>query len=220
MSKKIIAYTDASSYNNGKKIPSKPQHSCSSGIFVIDNCIIYGTYNFNPNTTNQYGELYAIYMMLTEFYVMATKSKIYKPPYRLELYSDSAFSVNSINIYIKGWLRKTTKDGIWLNSSNAPVIYQRMFEEIYEIINDDDDFEIKIRHIKGHLDFRSRLDIKKAYTSWGKNNGGQVSIDQLKSHIYFNNICDEYAKDALFNSMKGWIENERTRKRFESFISG
>lgn len=209
---KISAYTDAAAFNNGKKDPKLPEHSCSAAVLVYEDEVIYATSYHNPNTSISYGELFAIYMILTDFSKMAKNMPDNR--YKLTLYSDSAYCVQSLTSWIKSW-KKQIVNGIWQNSTGA-VAYQEMMTIIDDIINDDS-FDITIRHIKGHIDVSKPADIAKAMKTWKNINKCKVTEQDICKHVFYNNVCDNYARKSLKKAMGG-KDNDRVRKKFKKYI--
>lgn len=233
----FMAYTDAASYNNGKRAyPNKPENTCSAGVVTLGDNIIYSFHNYNPNTTISYGELYAIRTLLVEFVPLMKGTKC-----KLILHTDSEYCFKSINIWYKNWINKA-RNGIWY-SSTGPVPYQRMFEEILSLMRNNN---IEIKHVSGgHFNV---LDPKSIYrtdkygniieTMYGKfpkaeyqkaiktcqerflrNNKEKITKTQAEDHMFFNNICDQIAKKGLEYGMDGSDCRERKRKSFEKFIT-
>ena len=211
----LDAYTDASSYNNGRKDPSKPEHSASAGFILYDNIIIDSQYNFNPNSSISYGELFAIYMIINEVYQIATESE---QKVVLSLYSDSSYCVQSINVWSKGWRKHINRRGEWTNSSGEPVVYQEMLEAILDMM-DTEYLKVKIYHVSGHV-FESKKKFKKAFKVFARINGFEPSEDELSRHSVFNDIVDNYAKAVLELGLKGKIKDERQRKKFRKYLFG
>lgn len=228
----FMAYTDAASYNNGKRChPNKPENTCSAGVVTLGDNILYSFHNYNPNTTISYGELYAIYTLLKEFVPLLEGTKC-----KLILHTDSEYCFKSLNIWYKNWI-KNSKNGIWQNTK-GPVPYQRMMEEILCIMKNNN---VQIKHVSGgHFDvlnpkslYRNdlgykglsvpRLEYVKAINTcikrFYRNNGEELNEKQAISHMFFNNICDQIAKKGLEYGMDGSDCYERKRKSFKKFIT-
>ena len=232
----FMAYTDASSYNNGRRAhPNEPENSCSAGVVVLDHTIVYSFHNYNPDTTISYGELYAIYTLLKEFTPL-----IYDTNCRLVLHTDSEYCFKSITQWYRNW-KKNSIAGIW-QTPRGPVPYQEMLEEIINMVKESKSI---IKHVSGgHFDV---LDESKLYLTdkWGdiiegpygpiprkpykdailtcqkrylRNNGEKISQSQAAYHMFFNNICDQIAKAGLEYGMDGSISYEPKRKSFKKFI--
>lgn len=223
----FMAYTDASSYNNGRRNPNQPEHSCSAGLVSIDSYVVYSFHNYNPNTSISYGELFAIHTLLSEFVPLLKGTKC-----KLILHTDSEYSFKSINIWYKNW-KKNAKRGVWY-SSTGPVSYQNMLEEILEMV---DNKQIIIKHISGgHIDILNEDNVSEkkwlkrlmrqlyavmdtCKTRYLRNNNQRITDEEAERHIFWNNICDQMAKEGLYRGMKGVKSCERKRKSFKQFIS-
>lgn len=211
----INAYTDAASYNNGRKIAEQPQHSCSAAILVYDDQIIYSTNYFNEDTTSSYGEMFAIYMILMDFKNLYKKGLRSGKDTKVELrvHSDSAYCVTTFNTNLKQWKRRSV--GGVLYNTTGPIAYQDMILSIDELMKDNE-YKVKLLHIKGHVS--SQKDFVKARQSWERFNGSYISDERLNTHVYFNNIVDKYAVSSLKAKMGGESSNDRTRKRFKKRV--
>lgn len=222
MSNKIIAYTDAASFNNGRKNPRLPEHTCSAYVMLFDDTIIDSNIYFNPNTTNSYGEMYAIFMAIHDFTDLVKKSK--RKDLELEIYSDSGYCVQAFNKWLKGWMSRSTVDGIWLKSSGDPVMYQEMVEYIAKILFDKS-INIKLKHTKGHIDLNKRSSILKAIKACEQINGYTPSTEEIVKNAFFNDIVDRYAVRALKIELNGGSINDKYKKerhfrpRFNKFKS-
>lgn len=93
----------------------------------------------NPNTTNNRMELMAIISALSYFDSKKTSNKKYK----IEIYSDSQYVVDSIN---KGWLNSWQKNG-WKKSNKEPVKNQDLWEQLALFLNK---YEFVFHWVKGH----------------------------------------------------------------------
>lgn len=213
MKKKVFEiFTDAGSFNNGRqRYPNLMQLSSSAGVLTYDGEIITGFNTLNPNTTNSYGEIYAIYIALKESINIIRKLDIEKP-YKIDLYSDSIISVKGLTTWIKDW-KKTAKKhgGIYYNSSNKEVINQEIFKMIDGEFLANPDFDIHIYHIRGHRNIKNPKDLKKAYDTFLRANEKDIDYDKLKFIITMNNICDRYAGIILNRGIGKYVrkkENE------------
>ena len=89
----------------------------------------------SKNTTNNIMELTAILEGL----------KALKVECEVEVYSDSAYSVNSFN---QGWIYNWMKKG-WKTSSGEPVKNKEIWEELYELTKKH---KVTFNKVKGHSD--------------------------------------------------------------------
>ena len=89
----------------------------------------------NPNTTNNIMELTAILEAL----------KALKQECEVELYSDSAYSVNAFNQgWIYNWLKKD-----WKTSDGSDVKNKEIWQEIYKLTKKH---KVNFNKVKGHSD--------------------------------------------------------------------
>ena len=79
--------------------------------------------------------------------------KMLKFPCEVNLYSDSAYVVNSFN---QGWIYKWKKNG-WQTSSKEPVKNKELWEELYELTKIH---KVNFIKVKGHSDneYNNRCD--------------------------------------------------------------
>ena len=128
---KKIFYTDGSSKGN----PGPGGY----GVVEYDiqsNRIFYIYSEYFKNVTNNQMELKAILHVIK--LAAADKENSYL------VYSDSAYAVNSINIWMYGWARNG-----WINSKKKPVENLDLIQEIYSYL----EFPMKnfdLRKINGH----------------------------------------------------------------------
>ena len=198
-----VLFTDAASFNNGKKDPSMPQHSYSGAILTYNGEIIKKFGHFNPNTTNNYGEIYAIYYGLKSSLNYLKDEGI--SDIKIDLYSDSEICVRGLNEWIFSWKRNSDSNGVWHKSSNEVVSNQEIFKKIDKILNNNDikpifknksiPKSIRIFHIKGHV--KSDKDFEKAIKTFKRVNGIDVPKYILKFLVNMNNEVDRYAVKKL-----------------------
>ena len=89
----------------------------------------------NPNTTNNIMELTAILEGL----------KALKYDCEVEIYSDSAYSVNAFN---QGWIYNWVKKG-WRTADGSPVKNKEIWEELYNLTKKH---KVTFIKVKGHSD--------------------------------------------------------------------
>ena len=95
------------------------------------------------NTTNNEMELTAVIEAL----------KMLKFPCQVDLYSDSAYVVNT---FLQNWIGNWIKNN-WKTSSKEPVKNQELWKELYELTKTH---QVKFIKVKGHSDneFNNRCD--------------------------------------------------------------
>lgn len=206
-------FTDAASYNNGQKDPTRPQHSYSAAILTCKGDILAAFGAFNPNTTNNFGEINAIRLALIESIRFITdKLGLKSDEFTIDLYSDSEICVKGINEWMPSWKKRISKDGFWYSSKGELVANQEIFKDIDYILSSKSTkkylfkrvgeesrkrYKINIYHIRGHIDVTKMSDINKAIATFKRNNGFNVSSEKLNFIINHNNKVDKLAVNKL-----------------------
>lgn len=98
---------------------------------------------YMPNTTNNVMEITAVIEGL----------KMLKYQCEVDIYSDSAYVVNTFNNHwIDGWIKKD-----WINSNKEPVKNKELWQELYNLTQQH---KVKFIKVKGHSDneFNNRCD--------------------------------------------------------------
>ena len=212
----LTAYTDAASYNNGKKNFKDPENSSSFGIIIYDRKTLCRISLYNPDTSISFGELFAIHNTIKWCYDTAIKTEHL---INLVLYTDSAYSFQSITQWMEGWKKKEV-DGKWFNSSGKRVAYQTLLSEIDRYINSDN-INVNIKHISGHINLSNQKDIKKARDVFKRFNNEPLSDYDLAKHVFYNDICDKSAKEFLKLGMRGDVNSsyEGNERLYEKYFS-
>jgi ribonuclease HI len=124
-------------YTDGSLIKKKNIVNCGYGIYFPNNELknISKKFMIEPITNNR-AELYAIYVAIKKCYNYNNKVS---PLKNLNIYSDSEYSVKTINVWYNTWIDKNKK--IYLNKDIIDKIM---------ILKSKCPFEINIIHIKSH----------------------------------------------------------------------
>ena len=127
MKKTVILYTDGACSGN-------------PGIGGYGGILIYGDVKREysggePQTTNNRMEVMAVIVGL----------KRLKYPCKVEIYSDSAYTVNA---FANGWIYGWKKSG-WKKADNKPVLNVDLWEELYELTKIH---EVTFHKVAGHAD--------------------------------------------------------------------
>jgi len=127
MKKTVILYTDGACSGN-------------PGIGGYGGILIYGDVKREysggePQTTNNRMEVMAVIVGL----------KRLKYPCKVEIYSDSAYTVNA---FTSGWIYGWKKNG-WKKADNKPVLNVDLWEELYELTKVH---EVTFHKVAGHAD--------------------------------------------------------------------
>ncbi|MBQ8374649.1 MAG: ribonuclease HI [Clostridia bacterium] len=125
--KQVILYTDGACSGN-------PGPGGFGGI------LIYGEHRLEysgaeENTTNNRMEVLAV----------ITGLKRLKYPCKVDIYSDSAYTVNA---FINGWIYAWKKSG-WKKADNKPVLNADLWEELYALTKTH---EVTFHKVAGHAD--------------------------------------------------------------------
>lgn len=99
---------------------------------------------YDPNTTNNRMELTAVIMGL----------KMLKEPVELNVYSDSAYTVNA---FLEGWIDNWVMKG-WRTAGKKPVQNVDLWQELLELIKPH---KVTWNKVKGHADnvYNNRCDL-------------------------------------------------------------
>lgn len=126
----IIMYTDGSSSNN------KTRCAGYGTVYKYKDHYreIYG--GFEPDTTNQYSELYS---------VIAGLEKIKTTDIPIHVHSDSAYVIRCMN---ENWIENKWMMNGWVNSKNEPVSNKELWERLYKLVKNQT--YIKWVKVKGH----------------------------------------------------------------------
>lgn len=140
----IELYVDGACRGNGTIF--KPQAGIGNVLLLPKEKIYHKEkLDFQPNTNNK-AEIYAIIRgleKLKEFYNYQ-QEKFAKD--KLIIYSDSAYTINGITKWIKGW-----RVNNWINSKKEPVKNKELWQELDNLVRElDDYFDIKFIKVKGH----------------------------------------------------------------------
>lgn len=135
MRKKIIMYTDGACSGN-------PGPGGYAAILMYGD-IVKEVFGSEKDTTNNKMEMMAVLKGL----------EIIKEPCDIEIYSDSAYVVNSVE---KGWLFNWKKKD-WIKSDKKPVKNIELWEELLKYL---EIHNIKFIKVKGHSDneYNNRCD--------------------------------------------------------------
>lgn len=201
---RYVLFTDAASYNNGMKDPSKPQHSYAGAILTRGGEVVDSWGKFNPDSTNNYGEISAIYLGLKKSLKYFRDNNIENV--KLDVFSDSEICVRGITQWSKSW-KKNAIDGDWYNSSSEKVANQEFFKRIDNLLskkknkslfkNSNMTKGIRIYHIKGHVNLSKSKDVDKARKTFLRVNGSLVPDDVLKFLVDMNNAVDRLATTGI-----------------------
>ncbi|QXN67770.1 ribonuclease HI [Listeria phage LPJP1] len=142
----IYLFTDASSFNNGRKDPSKPMYG-GFGCYITDtefNTLYSIKRSFHDSTINQnelLAVIYGIAHIMRDNYKNGNKEK-----FNISVVSDSQYVIRGITEYMTGWINRN-----WMSSSGTPVKNAEMWKLLVNIINNSSSqYEFNFTWVKGH----------------------------------------------------------------------
>ena len=191
-------FTDASV----KKINNETI-SCSGALVELNGQILETDYNVNRHSTNNDGEIKAIYLGVLK----AIKYRNLIPQLtRINLFSDSRICVMGLREWIYNWMNNINGFRMY-SSSGQEVANQDIIIEIIRTILVNN-LSINILHIKGHVnvnnvDPKNKHSIVYAKKVYKEINGLDITIDTIKSLCRYNDIVDNITRpplDAIFKN--------------------
>lgn len=204
MNNNILVFTDGSSL-----IRKGHYESSSAGsIYINHNHICeFGSYNYD--STNSFGELYAIVMAFDKL-----SDIIYNNPelnkYQIFIISDSEYVVKSLNIYLKSWIKQGMNNN-WINSKNKPVAYQSIFKYIYRnyfnITYNVNGIKVNIVHINSHI-----KNVDKSYNKFNLNITKEEFIKISKYNDYVDKLANYIRNKKEIYYERSYVKWLKTKK--------
>lgn len=202
----IRIFVDGACSGNGKE-----NSKGGFGVVVVDHQdnVIEEYQEFSENTTNNREELKAIIYAMKNYGVKAWSK------YIPEVYSDSAYSVNTLNEWMFNWAKNN-----WIKSDKKAPENLDLIKEYYDLYQSD--LRINLKHIKGHNGNKyneladdlatGKIKIKVEEENISNNyyitNLGKIQPeDTLVLHIDSNKIDIDTAKEFFDNIKKEYPKN-------------
>ena len=200
----LNCYTDASliKLNNGVTC------TCSGYVMTYDRNIVDQRFKIVYDSTNNYGEILAIYMGLNA--LMGSKGYDgFK-----NLFSDSLISVKGLRSWIFSWVRNMTfsRGNRLINSEGKEVANQEIFSAIVSMIATSTT-PIAIWHQRGHQNSSSVKSMKLLMDTFKRENHNEITEDMAREMIYFNNVVDTTTRDLLTRTVNDPNFNPSLYKR-------
>lgn len=186
----INTYTDASLYKDEKGITS----TCTGYVTVYHGKIIDEGVRILYNTTNNYGEVYAIYMGIQSLLRFAHMDTF------LNLFSDSKISVDGLTSWISGWVKNQDRNGVMYSSSGTKVANQEIFSAIINMVAFHG-VHLQLHHILGHINPNNAQMLEKARITFKRENGVLLSEEIIREICSYNNYVDNRTRDMLMSSV-------------------
>ena len=125
-------------YTDGSYMKTKQGEKCGYGVYFPNKELSNISKKFKKfPLTNQRAELYAIYKAIKK---ISKKIKFN----RLEIYSDSEYSIKSLTIWIKSW-----KKNNWKTANKKEVLNQDIIKKIDKLLSKYDG-KIFFTHVRSH----------------------------------------------------------------------
>lgn len=191
----VNIFTDASVKNHGQVTESV------AGACIIDS---RGNYTLRhtrllPSTNNE-GEIYAIYMGLQLIYEYMMTYPDRK--YTFNLFSDSKISIYGLREWYSSWIKNSEDKDVFTSSSGEPVKNQEIFIRCMDMIINLN-IKVNFYHVRGHMkDSRSYNKFAEDFKT--SNRLSSLPTRELVKELsYWNDIVDETSRLSLLPSAYG-----------------
>lgn len=150
-------------------------------------------YRIIDNASNNYGELYAIYLGINNL----QKYIPYKLP--MNLYSDSLASIKGLKEFVFRWIQ----DGNYnlINSSGCEVVDQELYINIINQIVKSN-LKLQMYHVLGHMDPSYDDQLNRAWKHFEEENGIVLTEDMMRNLCYYNSYVDNMSREKLKSSLQ------------------
>ena len=168
--------------------------SCPGYAVVNKGRIIKSDYKVVYNTTNNYGEIYAIRMGIKAVYDMGYKLGTVS---RINLFSDSQISIFGLREWIFTWYQNLNSNMQMVSSDKkVEISNQEVYNSIVNLIAYEG-IPIHLYHQLGHKNFRNNIHLNKVIKSFNLANKMQISIDEARFICYYNEYVDRFTRENL-----------------------
>lgn len=159
MANKWVIFSDGGTFNNGYKKPDLPQFATSGIVVTLNDEVIYeGSKTYEgDHATISYAELNGVLLALKVLRKIV-KDHDLQGPHTVEVWSDSAYVINSASGYIHKWRKNN-----WMNSTGNEVAQKDLWVELDREFISNRLWNVTFNHIKGHTnkqDFFSLMNQK------------------------------------------------------------
>ena len=167
--------------------------SCSGYISVYNNKIVESDHKVIYDSTNNYGEVYAL-LMAVEAAIRNFESIKYVS--RINIFSDSQISIFGLRDWIFKWYKKLNKNNYMVSDRNIEIANQEIFNSIVCMIVNSS-LPVHLYHQLGHKNFNSKKDIELVKRSFFKVNSIFITDTLAEKICYYNNFIDKFTRDNL-----------------------
>lgn len=166
----------------------------SGYILTYEGNVIDKKVKIVADSTNNYGEILAIYMGVDALIRVAGYDAF------LNLFSDSKISVSGLTAWIYSWIRDTDPSTRMMhNSSGQLVANQEIFSAIVGLICNART-HLSIFHQRGHMNPDNVRDMRIMMEDFEKDNGTVVGEDIIREITYWNDCIDNLTRDTLLRA--------------------
>ncbi len=168
--------------------------ACSGYALVCNDQVIDTGYNITSYCTNNYGELYALFMGIYAGVEFAYKTGY---AYRINIFSDSQISVNGLRDWIFKWYKKTDTNHVMKSSGGMPIPDGLVYKQIVKLVVYYR-LPIHIYHQLGHMkNVRESQD--KVLEYFKKVNLETIDRELAARMIYYNFYVDRLVRNNLLS---------------------
>ena len=196
----IVNFNDASTINiftDASTTTYNGETYVSAGAVAIIgenyNNIIDQQVNVMKNTNN-YGELYAIYLAI----MMALRLRCSFPGATINILSDSKISVYGLREWSFSWLKNQVKFNTYnfINSSGNNVANQELFKHIILTICSNN-LCVRFFHVKGHINFNNFKDLAYAQNKFKTMNNINIPPSTVVTFSIMNDYIDNFTRNQF-----------------------
>lgn len=187
----INVYTDSSITTDLK---TNKFISCSGFVTVLHNEIIDNGYKIMYESTNNYGELYAIYLGLQSLLKYKTDPNIF-----LNLFSDSKISIFGLTQWIYQWVKNIDSNFLLRSSTGSIVKNQELYSKIiYYVVHNNT--HLSMYHQLGHMNCKRQSDLEKTIDKFELYNKENINEDIAREICYYNDFIDNTSRNILLKT--------------------
>ena len=167
--------------------------SCSGYVAVHNDKIVETNHRVIYNSTNNYGEIYALLMAIEAAIRKANEIKYVS---RINIFSDSQISVLGLREWIFKWYKKLNKHNNMVSGTNAEIANQEVFIKIVDLVVTNG-IPIHLYHQRGHKNFNVPKDVREVRQSFLTVNKEEISELLAQKLCWYNNVIDKFTRDNL-----------------------
>lgn len=188
----MISFSDAISVYTDASLVKKNgiTSTCAGYVLVYHREILDEGTQILYNSTNNYGEIYAVYMGVQALLRHAGSDCF------LNLFSDSKISIDGLKYWISNWVKTQDRDGRLRSSSGNDVANQDLFKSIIGLIANSG-VHLQMFHILGHISVNVDRELQTARATFKRENGVLLSEDIIREICIYNNYVDNMTRDLL-----------------------